>query len=72
MVNPRRASSETSLFDLVGAESDIADLIEGFCSFVVVLNYKEKQNKKLHPHEKISLISYCTHLYHIMQADESI
>jgi hypothetical protein len=72
MVNPRRASNETSLFDLAGAESVIAGIIEGFCSFVAVLNYKEKQNKKSHPHEKSIPISSCSHLYPIMQSDESI
>jgi hypothetical protein len=73
MVNPRRASREISLFDFNGAEvSVMAGFTEGFCSFVDVLNYKEKQNIKLHSHEKISHISYCPHLCPIMQADETI
>jgi len=73
IVNPRRASREISLLDLAGVEeSDIADFIEGFCSFVVALNYKEKQNIKLHLHEKITPISYYPRICPIMQSNETI
>jgi hypothetical protein len=73
MVNPRRASREISLFDFNGAEvSVMAGFVEGFCSFDVALNYKEKQNIKLHLHEKSTPISYYPRICPIMQSNETI
>jgi len=57
MVKPRRASRETSRFDLRGAVVWLMfSFVGGLCSFVAVLNYKEKQNIKLLPMKRSLLL----------------
>jgi hypothetical protein len=49
----------------------MAGYVGGFCRFAAALNYKEKQNIKLPPYEKISPVCFYPRFCFIMYPDEA-